>query len=369
MFREIVGQDQATAVLRNAIADERLAGTYLFVGPASVGKTTAAFALAQALNCTDDLLDRDDGCGLCYSCKAIAEGTHPDVRNAAPSGPSRVLRIPQFWPREGVKEHPADRAMLRDLHFGPARGQKRVFIIEDADAFNADTANSLLKVLEEPPLYAIFVLTATSEASVLPTIASRSQTVRFRRVPVGSVQKIIAAQKGIDGDHARFLAAYSEGQIGIALRLASQPGLVAARDVILDLAADLTGGAPLIQAYKIADELRKASEKLSGSKKDEAAEGPRTSLLRALDMLLLWFGDQLRISVAEGIASLVNPDRSSQLHLHAVHYEPDSLRHGLRIILDTRRYIERNANAQIALETMCVQLVSLPRTAISKATA
>ncbi|HEY3330365.1 MAG TPA: hypothetical protein VGK19_10120 [Capsulimonadaceae bacterium] len=360
MFKDIIGQEQAIAVLKNAVTSERLPGTYLFTGPASVGKSTAARAMAQALNCTGERDDLSDGCGACYSCKAIAEGTQPDVRSAAPSGPSRMLRIPQFWPRDGVKDHPADRAMLRDLHYAPVRSKKRVFIIEETEAFNDDTANSLLKVLEEPPPYALFILTATSEGSVLPTIASRSQTVRFRRIDIPTIESIIAQKPGVDADHARFFASYSEGQIGVALRMVETPGLIAVRETILDIASDLTGGAPQIQAFKIADELRKAADKSLG-KKDETSEGPRTALTRAIDMLLLWYGDLLRIRVAPESASLVNRDRSSQMHMHAPHFEAESLRQAARILLDTRRYIERNANAQVALEAAAMQLLSLPR--------
>jgi len=361
MFSQIIGQDQAIAILRQAVAQERLAGTYLFIGPNHVGKASTASALAQAINCIGQRADLSDGCGECYSCLAIAASTHPDVRTAAPSGPSRTLRIPQFWPRDGVREHPADRAMLRDLHFAPVRAKKRVFIIEDAGALNDDTANSLLKVLEEPPPYALFVLTATSEASVLPTISSRSQTVRFRRTPLPAIEQALQAKFGLDTVHARFLSAFSEGQIGAALTLAAQPGLLDARQAVLDVASDLTGGSPLIQAFKIADELRKTADKLDRGKKDEQADSQRTALTHAFDMLLLWYSDLLRISAAGDAADLVNQDRASQLHQHAANYRPDTLRQAIALLLDTRRYIERNANAQIATESVAMRLLALSR--------
>ncbi|MDR3707385.1 MAG: hypothetical protein P4L33_03720 [Capsulimonadaceae bacterium] len=361
MFSTIIGQPQAVEVLKGAIENQRLVGTYLFVGPAHVGKATTALALAQALNCVGEPDAPFDGCGTCYGCRAIADGTHPDVRSAAPSGPSRTLRIPQFWPREGVREHPADRAMLRDLHFAPVRGKKRVFIIEDADALNDDTANSLLKVLEEPPAYAIFVLTAPSTNSVLPTILSRSQAVRFRTVAAPDIEQALVSRHGVDQAHARFLAAFTQGQIGEAFRLASHPALLDARQAVLDAASDLTSGSPLIAAYKVADDLRKAADKLTAGRKDDAAESQRTALTHALDMVLLWYGDLLRIVVAKDSLAPINADRAEMLHRHAAGYAPATLARAVAILNDTRRYIERNASAQIATEALALQLLALPR--------
>lgn len=362
MFSQIIGQDQAAAILKQAVAEDRITGTYLFTGPEHVGKTAAALAVAQAVNCTGNRTDPADGCGECRSCRAIADGVHPDVRCAAPSGPSRTLRIPQFWPRDGVKDLPADRAILRDLHFGPAQSPKRFFIIEEAGALNDDTANSLLKVLEEPPSYAVFILTAPSETSVLPTIASRSQTVRFRRVSAAAIEAALAERSDLGAEYIHFLAAFSEGQIGTALRLASQPGMLNARTAMLDVASDLTAGSPPIQAYKIAEQLRKSADKLSIGKKDEQAESQRIALTHAFDILLLWYSDLLRVRAAGSASGLVNADRASQLAQHASHYTPSALRQAISLLMDTRRYIERNANAQIATEALALRLLALPRT-------
>ena len=362
MFSEIIGQSHAIGALRGAVGSGRLPGTYLFVGPEHIGKTAAALALAQTLNCTaDERSDLLDGCGECYSCRSIASGTHPDVRSAAPSGPSRTLRIPQFWPREGVREHPADRAMLRDLHFAPVRAKRRVFIVEDADALNDDTANSLLKVLEEPPPYALFILTASATNSVLPTILSRSQAIRFRIVPTPDIERALKERHTLDEPHARFIAAFCQGRIGEAFRLASQPSLLEARQIVLDTASDLSSGTPLIHAYKIADDLRKAADKLGAGRKDEAGESQRTALAHAIDIVTLWYGDLLRAVVAPQSTEPVNSDRSAQIRAHAAHYDAASLARAIRILADARRYVERNASAQIATEAMALQLLALPR--------
>ena len=360
MFSRLFGQETASAVLQRAALEGRLPGTYLFTGPAQTGKAFAALQLAEALNCTAADAEGKP-CGQCPSCSAIAKGANPDVRIVAPAGPSRILRIPQFWPRDGVKDFPSDRAMLRDLHFAPVLGKRRVFIVEDSDAFNEDTANSLLKVLEEPPAYALFILTATSTGSVLPTIASRSQVVRFNRVPAPIIERVLRERHGLDEVKSTFLAGYCEGAIGEAIRLAAHPSLFEARGVLLDLAADLTSGGEIIQAFKIADDLRKASDQLSGKDDSGEEKSTRINLTRGLDLLGIWYADLLRARMNPHAAHLVNADRRTQLETHARHYAPESVHQALRLVVDTRRYVERNANAQIALESLTTQLLSLPR--------
>jgi DNA polymerase-3 subunit delta' len=360
MFSKLVGQIQAATILQDAVTSGRLPGAYLFTGPSHTGKAYAAILLAEALNCTfPDSTGKP--CGRCPSCAAIAKGTHPDVRTVAPTGPSRILRIPQFWPRDGVKDFPSDRAMLRDLHFAAVLGKKRVFIIEDADALNEDTGNSLLKVLEEPPPYALFVLTATSTGSVLPTIASRCQVIRFTRIPVADIEAVLERNHGLDSAKVAFLAGYCEGAIGEAIRLASHPALFEARGVLLDLAADLTSGAPIIQAFQLADGFRKASDTLGASEDGADEKSTRVSLTRGLDLLAIWYADLLRERVNPSLARLVNADRRTQLSTHARHFDESSLHQAIRLVMDTRRYVERNANAQIAIEVLATQLLHLPR--------
>ncbi len=122
----ILGQPYAAAVLQNALADQRLAGSYLFVGPEGVGKGTVARQFAKAL------------CGASADTDAVSRAidasTFPDVRVIEPPK-SGIMSVAQIWPRSNHKDHPAENALLRDLHFEPMAGPKRVFIIQGAEAW------------------------------------------------------------------------------------------------------------------------------------------------------------------------------------------------------------------------------------------
>ena len=354
MFQNILGQPYAVRVLENALHTDRLAGSYLFIGPDGVGKATMARQFAKLL------------CGASADsdplARAIDAGTLPDVRSLDPP-PSHITSIAQVWPRPGHKEHPPQDALLRDLQFEPISARKRVFIIHDAEGLGrggADAGNSLLKTLEEPPAYAHFLLTAASTGGVMPTIVSRCQVVHFGLLPVGEIESVLQTRFGVAPAQARFLAAYSEGRLGRAVALARSPTLLSGREALLDLAHDLLT-APPIKSFKLGEDFRKLAPKLKATGEDEA-EGAeektgREPLTRALDLLASYFRDVLSAAVmGPARATLVNVDRRNEILGLADRYPTEKTERALGLLLDIRQAIERNANSQLALDVLFTQL-------------
>ena len=358
MFQNILGQPYAVRVLESALENDRLAGSYLFVGPDGVGKATAARQFAKLLCGASSDLDP--------VARAIDAGTSPDVRSLDPP-PSHITSIAQIWPRQGHKDHPPDNALLRDLQYEPISARKRVFIIHDAEGLGrggADAGNSLLKTLEEPPAYAHFLLTAASTGGVMPTIVSRCQTVHFGLLPVGEIENVLQTRFAVAPAQARFLAAYSEGRLGRAVALARSPALLAGREALLDLAYDLLT-APPIKSFKLGEEFRKLAPKLKAAGEDEGAEAAeektgREPLTRALDLLASYFRDVLSAAVmGPARASLVNVDRREQILGLVARYPAEKTERALALLLDVRQAIERNANSQLALDVLFTQISML----------
>jgi len=359
MLQDILGQPYAVRVLLNALQTDRLAGSYLFVGPDGVGKATAARQFAKSLCGADS--DADP------IARAIDAGTLPDVRSLDPP-PSHITSIAQIWPRLGHKEHSPDNAMLRDLQFQPMASAKRVFLIHDAEGLGrgaADAGNSLLKTLEEPPAYAHFILTASSTSGVMPTIVSRCQVVHFGLLPANEVEKALETQFGVAPAQARFLAAYSEGRLGRAVSLSRSPSLLAGRESLLDLAYDLLT-APPIKSFKLGEEFRKLAPKLKANEDDEAVsetgeeKAGREPLGRALDLLAIYCRDVLSACLlgAER-ARLVNVDRQADILRLVERYTPAQMERALALLLDVRQAVERNANSQLAVEVLFTHLTML----------
>ena len=200
-FEEVVGQEPITRTLQNALAQGRVAHAFLFSGPRGVGKTSVARILAKALNCVAGPTPHPDN--TCDICREITLGSSLDV-----------LEI------DGASNRGIDevRELREKIKYMPARGQYKVYIIDEVHALTKDAFNALLKTLEEPPAHAVFILATTEPHKVPVTILSRCQRYDFRRLPTGMIQaqlKKLAGQEGwlIDPEGLALLARAAEGSL------------------------------------------------------------------------------------------------------------------------------------------------------------
>lgn len=175
-------QPRVRSFLTSAVMSGRTSHAYLFVGAPGSGKLDAAWALAQALLC-----EREEafGCGACDGCVRVARHTHPDVHYFAPESATGYL-IGQV------------RDMLEDVALAPIRAKRKVYIVDRAEQLRANTANALLKTLEEPPANVTFILLGTSTDVLLPTIVSRCQCVPFRMLSSHESADAVARATGSD---------------------------------------------------------------------------------------------------------------------------------------------------------------------------
>jgi DNA polymerase-3 subunit delta' len=212
------GHDDIAERFRRIIAGGRLASTYLFVGPPGIGKRTFATKLAQSLLCEKRPATALDPCGTCPSCIQIRAGTHPDFLTVAkPKGKSEIPVASLI----GDPEHRMQQGLCHEIGLKPMMGGRRVAVIDDADDLNEESANCLLKTLEEPPPKSLLILIGTTATRQLPTIRSRCQIVRFAPLPVEIVAKLLVSQGIVaDAAAAHQIAALSEGSLARASELA-----------------------------------------------------------------------------------------------------------------------------------------------------
>jgi DNA polymerase-3 subunit delta' len=196
-FADIRDQASAVAALTRALAADKVPHAYLFEGPVGVGKRSTAAAWAMALNCEER---GDDSCGSCESCRKIEAEIHPDVRRlTVPEGKRRI-------PIEAVRE------AERWIALRPHEGRAKVLIVEPAEQMSAQAANALLKTLEEPRPGSFLALVTARASSLLPTVRSRCQRVRFGPLARDTVADILV-QEGANPDEAALAAALSEGSL------------------------------------------------------------------------------------------------------------------------------------------------------------
>jgi DNA polymerase III subunit gamma/tau len=179
---EVIGQEHVKDVLRPALERGRIGHAYLFSGPRGVGKTTTARLIAMTVNC-DDNSGIVKPCGKCESCRMVMSGRHPDVLEIDAASNNSVDDV---------------RDLREKVALQPMRGDKKVYILDEAHMMSKSAFNALLKTLEEPPAHAVFILATTEPERLPPTILSRCQHYRFRRHSVteiaGKLQKICDAE-------------------------------------------------------------------------------------------------------------------------------------------------------------------------------
>ena len=168
-FAQVIGQEHVKAPLQAALSRGRIGHAYLFSGPRGVGKTTTARLLAMAVNCERD----EKPCGECESCILVRQGNHPDVTELDAASNNSVEDI---------------RDLREKVYLSSVRGGRRVWVLDEAHMLSKSASNALLKTLEEPPEGLVFVLATTEPEKLPPTILSRTQHFRFRRLSEGEIE-------------------------------------------------------------------------------------------------------------------------------------------------------------------------------------
>ena len=331
-------QQRVRDFLTNAVASGRASHAYLFLGAPGAGKLDAAWALAQAFLC------EQDGCGACDSCVRVARHTHPDVHYYTPESATGYL-IAQT------------RELLDDVPLAPIRAKAKVYIIDRAEQLRANTANALLKTLEEPPEGVMFILLGTSADVMLPTIVSRCQCVPFRLVSPAVAAQAVSRATGQDPARCRMAVAVAGSPTrGIeflksAERQDARRQMVRAIDSLIaaDEAVKSTQEKVLEQN---ADYLsRGALKQLEDRNKRELNARERSGIMEALASARTLMRDVL-LTLQDEAADVVNEDVRDTIGRLAAATNVAGATRALEAVATAERNIARNVTPQLAIEVM-----------------
>ena len=332
-FRDLVNQDHAVMLLRTAVRSGRVSHAYLFVGPRGVGRHDTAAAFAHLLNCERP---DADACGQCRACRLIASGQHPDVRTVDVE--RGLLLDPADSTRTaiGIKQV---LALRREVVYPPYEGRWKVYIFVNADTMTSEAANSLLKVLEEPPSQVVIILIAESTVPMLPTVVSRCQLVRFLLIPAPAIEQALVDRFGVARGRARFIAALAGGQLGRAVMWVTSEEALQLREKMLDLLERLEQADPL-ERLDAAEELAKEKEVLP----------------ELLDIALFWFRDLLVWQETADEGLLINLDRKERIASLAGGMAAEALNARIDAVEGAKEALRRNVHPRLALEALFLGL-------------
>lgn len=314
-FSEIIGQDKPVEILKAYIDNSSLEGGYLFSGPEGIGKKMTALALAKRLNCLDA---RSDSCGHCASCLKISNNQHPDVHLSLDEEPQIKIE--------------AIRQLQKEINLKSYEGEFKVFIIDNAHILTPEASNSLLKILEEPPKKSLIILVTDKPNLLFKTVISRCKILRFLPLEREALEEILKKEHKLDTGLAHFLAYFSEGRLGRALKLKAE-GIMPKKNIFID--KFVLSSQPGIESL---------------------AQSSRLDVRASLNLLAAWFRDIYLLKAGAAEKEVINSDRKEDLVRSAGRFSFPELDSILASITSAAAYLDQNVNTRLLLYNLRMEI-------------
>jgi DNA polymerase-3 subunit delta' len=330
-------------ILETALESQKLHHAYLIVGQES---EIFAKSLVQSIFCPER-------CGECTQCQKLVKGVHPDLIWVAKSG--KRISIDQI------------RQLQQQALYAPTEADRKIYVLEAIEDLSLEAANCLLKILEQPPEYLVFILTARS-ANILPTILSRCQVIRLQASSATDVEHELR-ERGFSGEALDYLMSVTKGLPHWLSQVSSEDNLslVTERDRVRSEAQEHAEGAKLIQAFgesesfiaqrEISVEILKRLPRWSSAQilkiAKEMTELDTEKIERFVQEASFWYRDLL--AAREG-GRLFNRDFSEILQTQAQKLSEPALIEAIKVLEIAPGAIQRNANVQLLLESLLLKL-------------
>jgi DNA polymerase-3 subunit delta' len=310
-FSDILGHDRALGIIGAYLEKSRFSGAFIFSGPEGIGKRMVAKLIACQLNCTGGV---DRPCASCSGCLKIQKETHPDL-HIIQNGQSQIKM-------EDI------RGILRQANLRPYEGALKVFIIDNAHKLNSEAANSLLKVLEEPPKDVLIILVTHKPQNIIKTVLSRCQEIKFSPMVRAQLETVLIKNYALDKASAHFLAYYAEGRLGLALRLKDTP-LLQEKNKIFD--AFVLSAKPL-------------DRQIIGQSKEQ--------MQACLNILASWFRDIYLLKAGLPDQEAIHLDRHSDLLKLIPRFSFKQLDEIMSTLSESSLYLDKNINTKLILHNL-----------------
>jgi len=345
LFEEIVGQEHVVRTLRNAVSLGRIAHAYLFTGMRGTGKTSTARIFAKALNCQSG--PTPSPCNQCDNCQEIMRSESLDV-----------LEI------DGASNRGIDeiRELREKARFSPAKARFKIYIIDEVHMLTNPAFNALLKILEEPPSYIVFIFATTDPHKLLPTIISRCQRFDFRKIPTSKIlarlQQIVEKEKiSIAAEALTLIAEGAENSMRDGEKILDQAisyaeGKITEKDVI-----NILGMVEKSYLFQLTQNIAEKNPLANIGLINQLLEEGRDPnwLIKGWQK---WFRDLIILKMRGNNLLFLSPSEKNKAEKQASFFTLAQLVHFIDLLSQTRRKLAFSSQPQIDLELLLVELSS-----------
>lgn len=325
-FKDVIGHEQIVEHLKSALKNGKISHAYILNGADGSGKRLIAGIFAKALQCEAGY---GDACDMCHSCHQANSDNHPDIHWVQHDKPNTI----------GVEEIRTQ--VNSDILIKPYSGKYKIYVIDEAEKLTVQAQNALLKTIEEPPAYGILMFLTNNIEVLLPTIRSRCITLNLKAVPYEQVQSFLMKHYQIPDYKARVCAAFSQGSIGKAVRMATSPDFGELQEDVLRILKHVDN----MEVYEIMDAVKNLSE-----------HKVKADIYDIIDMMSVWYRDVLMLKITKDMNLLVYREEYRALNDRAKKSSFDGLDTIIQGFEKAKVRLKANVNFDVAIELMLLTI-------------
>jgi len=335
-FAEIVGQEDAKKLLKNAVISGNHSHAYILSGEKGSGKMMLAEAFATMLQCENP---SDDACMECHSCKQSLSRNNPDI-----------IYVTREEGKANIGVDVVREKIVNDVDIKPYSNKYKIYIVDEAERMNQQAQNAILKTIEEPPEYAIIILLTANHNAFLQTILSRCVLIQMKSVDTESIKNILKNKYETVDYQANMVASFAQGNVGKAIALATDSSFNDVKNRVVSLCKK----AGKMEEVQIADEVKAIKEENDADKKNDNPDKFEGFMDQMLDLITLWFKDVLLYKATMNDNLMLFKEDSFDIHQQA----NDCTYHGLNNIIDAIAKTRARLNANVNFELTIMLLIN-----------
>uniref|UniRef100_UPI0040579AD1 DNA polymerase III subunit n=1 Tax=Agathobacter sp. TaxID=2021311 RepID=UPI0040579AD1 len=323
-FRDIVGHNQIKTHLKNAIRMNKVSHAYILNGEKDAGKMMLANAFAMALQCERQ---QEEPCMECRSCRQAREQNQPDIIYVTHEKTNAISV-------DDIRQQ-----LNNDIVIKPYSSRYKIYIIDESEKMNIQAQNALLKTIEEPPQYAVILLLTANASAFLPTILSRCIILNLKNVKDELIKEHLMKNYHIPDYQAENCAAFAQGNVGKAIKLASSEGFHELKHKAISLMKKLDD----MDLYEINDAVKELGEY-------------KTEIEDYLDLLVIWFRDVLYMKSTNNVNNLIFKDEVYDIKKQAAKKSYAGIEEILKALERSKARLKANVNFDLIIELLLLAI-------------